>query len=70
MKKNFLKAFLGFFGAIGAALAGLVGYQQIVLKQAQKKKDETHFMETWETENGAVAYRSVGTGRPLLLIHS
>lgn len=70
MKKHFLKAFLGFFGAIGAALAGLVGYQQIVLKQAQKKKDETHFMETWETEAGPVAYRSVGTGRPLLLIHS
>ena len=70
MKKNILKAFFGFFGAIGAALAGLVGYQQIMLKQAQKKKDETHFMETWETENGTVAYRSVGNGRPLLLIHS
>ena len=49
MKKNILKVFFGFFGAIGTALAGLVGYQQIVLKQAQKKKDETHFMETWET---------------------
>ena len=41
MKKNILKAFLGFFGAIGATLAGLVGYQQIVLKQAQKKKPFT-----------------------------
>ena len=70
MKKNFLKCFLGFFGTIGAALAGIVGYQQVVLKLAQKKKDETHFMETWETEEGTVAYRSVGTGRPLLLIHS
>ena len=70
MKKNILKAFLGIFGAAGAALAGLVGYQQIVLKQARKKKDETHFMETWETEKGEVAYRSVGKGRPLLLIHS
>ena len=70
MKKNFLKCFLGFFGAVGASLAGIVGYQQAVLKLAQKKKDETHFMETWETEEGEVAYRSVGTGRPLLLIHS
>ena len=70
MKKNILKVFLGFFGAIGAAVAGLVGYQQIVLKKARKKKDETHFMETWETEEGEVSYRSAGTGRPLLLIHS
>ena len=70
MKKNILKAFLGILGTVGATLAGLVGYQQIVLKQAQKKKDETHFMETWETEEGEVAYRSVGKGRPLLLIHS
>lgn len=70
MKKNIAKAFLGFFGAIGATLAGIVGYQQIVLRMARKKKDETHFLETWETETGEVAYRSVGTGRPLLLIHS
>lgn len=70
MKKNIAKAFLAFFGAIGAGLAGLVGYQQIVLKKAQKKKDETYFMETWGSEYGEIAYRSVGTGRPLLLIHS
>ena len=70
MKKKIAKYFLGIFGAIGAALAGLVGYQQLILKLAQKKKDETHFMENWETEAGPVAYRSVGTGRPLLLIHS
>ena len=70
MKKKIAKIFFGIFGAIGAALAGLVGYQQIVLKLAQKKKDETHFMETWETEEGTAAYRSAGNGRPLLLIHS
>lgn len=70
MKKNIAKAFLGFFGAIGATLAGIVGYQQIVLRMARKKKDETYFLETWETKTGEVAYRSVGTGRPLLLIHS
>lgn len=70
MKKNIAKYFLGIFGAVGGALAGLVGYQQFVLKQARKKKDETHSMETWETEAGEAAYRSVGKGRPLLLIHS
>lgn len=70
MKKKIVKGFLGFFGAISAALAGLVFYQQLVLKNARKKKDETHFMETWETDEGAVAYRSIGKGRPLLLIHS
>ena len=70
MKKNIAKYFLGIFSAVGGALAGLVGYQQFVLKQARKKKDETHSMETWETEAGEAAYRSVGKGRPLLLIHS
>lgn len=70
MKKRIAKYFLGFFGAIGASVAGLAGYQQFVLKKAQKKKDETHLMETWETEAGEVSYRSVGRGRPLLLIHS
>ena len=70
MKKNIAKYFLGLFGAVGGALAGLVGYQQLVLKKARQKKDETYFMETWETEAGEIAYRSVGKGRPLLLIHS
>ena len=70
MKKNILKGLLGIVGSIGAAAAGLVGYQQVILKLAQKKKDETYPMETWETEEGEVAYRSTGNGRPLLLIHS
>lgn len=70
MKKNIAKYFFAFFGAIGASVAGIVGYQQFVLKKARKKKDETHFMETWETEKGIISYRSVGKGRPLLLIHS
>ncbi|MGN1231757.1 MAG: alpha/beta fold hydrolase [Anaerotignum sp.] len=70
MKKKIAKYFLAFFGAIGAALAGLAGVQKLCLKNAQKKKDETHFMETFETEEGIVAYRSIGHGRPLLLIHS
>lgn len=70
MKKRIAKYFLAFFGAVGAAIAGLAGYQQLCLKKAQKKKDETHLMETWETEAGEVSYRSLGKGRPLLLIHS
>lgn len=70
MKKIIAKYFFGFFGTIGAALAGLVGYQRFVLKKARQKKDETYCMETWKTEAGEVAYRSVGNGRPLLLIHS
>ncbi len=70
MKKFLAKTFLAFFGAIGTALAGLVGYQQLILKLAQRKKDETHLMETWESEQGIVTYRSAGHGKPLLLIHS
>ena len=37
MKKNIAKAFLGILGTVGATLAGLVGYQQIMLKQKKGK---------------------------------
>lgn len=70
MKKTFAKYFLAFFAAVGTAVAGLAGVQQLCLKKAQKKKDETHLMETYETKEGTVAYRSLGHGRPLLLVHS
>ena len=70
MKKKITKYFLSFLGAISAALAGLTLYQQIVLKIARKKADDTHFMETWETEEGLIHYRSIGKGKPILLIHS
>lgn len=70
MKNRLIKYLLTFCGTFGAAIAGLVGYQKFVLKKAQKKKDETYPMETWETDGGTVAYRSVGKGRPFLLLHS
>lgn len=70
MKNRLAKYILAGFGFLGAALSGLVGYQKFCLRQAQKKKDETYLLETYETEEGAVAYRSLGHGRPLLLVHS
>lgn len=70
MKNALAKYFLGFFGAIGALLAGLAGYQQVCLRMARKKKDETHVMETYHAKEGEIAYRSVGHGKPLVLVHS
>lgn len=70
MKKRFAKYFLALFGMFTAGLAGLAGMQQLCLKNARKKKDETHFLETYQTKEGEVSYRSLGHGRPLLLIHS
>ena len=63
MKNALAKYFLGFFGAIGALLAGLAGYQQLCLRAARKKKDETHVMETYHAKEGEIAYRSVGHGQ-------
>ena len=70
MKNALAKYFLGFFGAISALLAGLAGYQQLCLRAARKKKDETHVMETYHAKEGEIAYRSVGHGKPLVLVHS
>lgn len=70
MKKKIAKCILGIFAAAGAALAGIAGYQKFCLKQAQKKKDETHLQELYASEWGDVAYRSEGKGKPLVLLHS
>ena len=37
MKNALAKYFLGFFGAIGALLAGLAGYQQLPAGRTQKE---------------------------------
>lgn len=70
MKKKITKCILGIFAAVGAALAGVAGYQKFCLKQAQKRKDETHLQEIYTSQWGDVAYRSEGKGRPLMLLHS
>ena len=70
MKNKLTKYCFAFFGAIGTFLAGIVGYQRFILKKARRKKDETHPMELWETEQGTIAYRTAGKGRPLVLLHS
>ena len=70
MKDKLKKFLLALFGSIGAAIAGLAGYQRICLKNARKKKDETHLLESYETAEGTISYRSLGHGRPLLLVHS
>lgn len=70
MKNALTKYFLGFFSAIVALLAALTGYQKLCLKLARRKKDSTHLMELYHAKEGALAYRSIGHGRPLLLLHS
>ncbi len=70
MKKKILRVFLGFFGICGLLLAGLWGFFRLRCMQAWKKKDDTHPQMVYDTAEGGIAYRSIGCGRPLLLVHS
>lgn len=70
MKKRFCSYFLKILGICGAALAAFVGCLQLRLKNAQKKTDTTHPQSFYDTPEGTIAYRSVGRGKPLVLLHS
>lgn len=70
MKKKGACRFLAFFAACGASLVGFVGVQRLMLYLAQRKDAPLPYEEHWLSAKGEVAYRSVGHGRPLLLVHS
>ena len=70
MKKKWLCRFLGFFAACGATLAGFAGIQRLLLFLAQKKDSPVPFEEQFRSSQGEIACRSMGHGRPLLLVHS
>lgn len=70
MKKKLLQSLFGFCGVLGAACAAFYGFQQLLLKLSRRKKEDSYPMQYFQTAEGRVAYRSVGTGRPLLLVHS
>ncbi len=70
MKHSPIKYLFAFLGIIGAFLAGLFGCQRLCLHIAQKKKDNAHPMEAYQAREGRIAYRSLGHGKPLLLVHS
>lgn len=70
MKKRICKYAFGFFGICGAAVAAFAGYLQLRLKNAQKKTDTTHPQQFYDAAEGTIAYRAIGHGKPLLLLHS
>lgn len=70
MKKKRACRILAFFAACGASLAGFVGLQRFLIFLAQRKDMPLPYEEYWHSAQGEVAYRSVGHGRPLLLVHS
>lgn len=70
MKKRLFQCFIGFFALCAAGLAAFAGSLRLRLKNAQKKTDTTHPQKFYESPEGTVAFRSVGHGKPLLLLHS
>lgn len=70
MKKKYICRLFAFFAACGAAFAGFAGIQRLLLFLAQKKDGPVPFEETFRSGQGEIAFRSMGHGRPLLLVHS
>lgn len=70
MKKKTACRLFAFFAACGASLAGLVCVQRLMLRLAQGKDAPVPDEERWLSSKGEIAYRSLGHGRPLLLVHS
>lgn len=70
MEKKQACRLLAFFAACGTFLAGFAGIQQLLLFLAQRKDGPVLSEECWQSSHGEIAYRSLGHGRPLLLVHS
>lgn len=58
------------FAACGASLAGFAGIQRLLLFLAGKKDAPVPSEERYAASGGEASYRSLGHGRPLLLVHS
>jgi hypothetical protein len=69
MNKKAKQAVLSLSAAGTSLFGGLFLWQKACFWQAQKKVDDT-FFEIYSSPLGDVAYTSIGSGRPLLLIHS
>ena len=70
MKKSILRNIaFSVTGAVVGTIAGLAITQKILLYLAEKKMDSTTY-ELYTSPWGDVAYTKVGSGTPLLLVHS
>lgn len=70
MKKKLIRCLAALLGGCAAALAGLAVVQRLLLLLAQKKDAPVPSEERFLSSKGEIAYRSLGHGRPLLLVHS
>ncbi|MGL4791391.1 MAG: alpha/beta fold hydrolase [Anaerotignaceae bacterium] len=66
---NFKKT-LKIFGIISATLGGIAVVNKGIFFFAQKKDKEFQYGETYSWKHGRVHYKKVGTGKPIILLHS